>query len=162
MHTTRENPALAHWHRMEGLVQAWLRERQQLLYLLCAVQGLRGLEEDREPLDTRVSRLCEVLVDYISAGYFEIYQELAREARWVHSANHRLIRHILARLEASTEEALCFNEDFDTPQQIRARKDELPARLSRLLEQLEERFALEDQLILSIHHSGSAEVPVIQ
>ena len=159
---TRENPALAHWHRMEGLVQAWLRERQQLLYLLCAVQGLRGLEHDREPLDTRVSRLCEVLVDYISAGYFEIYQELAREARWVRHDNGRLIRHMLSRLEASTDEALRFNEDFDTPEQIRDRQNELPARLSRLLELLEERFALEDQLILSIHHDGSAEVPVLQ
>ncbi len=159
---TPQHSALAHWQRMEGLVQAWLRERQQLLYLLCAVQGLQGLETDKRPLEHRVSRLCQVLMDYISAGYFEIYQELAREARWVRNDNGRLIRHIMERLQTSTEAALQFNEDYESPESIRARSEELPARLSELLELLEERFALEDQLILSIHGQEMTTAPVVQ
>lgn len=159
---TPERSSLAHWHRMEGLVQSWLRERQQLLYLLCAVQGLQGLETDKRPLEERVSRLCQVLMDYISVGYFEIYQELAREACWVRKDNGHLIRHIMERLESSTEAALQFNEDYKNPKSIRVRSKELPTRLSTLLELLEERFALEDQLILSIHQQGMTTTPVTQ
>ena len=32
--------ALAQWQRIEALVQAWLDERQQLIVLLCTMQGL--------------------------------------------------------------------------------------------------------------------------
>lgn len=144
------------WQRIEGLVQEWLRERQELLYLLCNIRGLRGVDSRDSRLETRVQRFCEVLMDYISAGYFEVYRELAREAHTYHPESAALALTILHRLDDSTDEALAFNEDFDSDRHIRARRAELPHRLSSLLEKLEERFALEDQLIVSIHQSGRA------
>lgn len=146
---TNAQTALAQWQRIEALVQEWLRERQQLLYLLCTIRGLRSAGHG--PVAERVQEFCEVLMDYISAGHFEIYRELAREARCFQRDNPQMTRSIMRRLEESTDEALAFNDDFDTEEHIRALVDVLPQRLGDLLEKLEERFALEDQLIVSIH-----------
>ena len=145
------NDALAQWQRIETLVKHWLEERRRLIYLLCAVRGIRGLTFDGVPIHYRVQQLCQVLMDYISAGHFEVYRELVREARSFHTDNPGLVNKILQELEDSTDEALSFNEDFETPERCDALLDSLPRRLSTLLEKLEERFALEDQLILSIH-----------
>ncbi|MCG8393692.1 MAG: sigma D regulator [Pseudomonadales bacterium] len=143
--------AMTQWHRIETLVQAWLDERQQLIVLLCTLQGLKGLSEPPRPLHKQVQQFCQVLMDYISAGYFEVYRELVNEARHFHRENPALTRQILKRLDSSTDEALAFNADFENSTQCAALRNQLPDRISRLMEILEERFALEDQLILSIH-----------
>lgn len=143
--------AFAQWQRIEYMVQQWLEERRHLLYLLCAIQGIRGLTFDGIPVHYRVQQFCQVLMDYISAGHFEIYRELLQEADALHRDNPVLAQKILDQLEDSTDEALAFNEDFDSPEHCDAMLHSLPQRLSRLLEKLEDRFALEDQLIVSIH-----------
>ena len=158
---TDTRKALVHWQRIEGLVQEWPRERQQLLALLCNGRGIRGITVKQRPIEDRIQRFCEVLMDYISAGYFEVYRELAREARYLTGDHAALAMSIIRRLEDSTDEALAFNEDFDSAEHIQARGDLLPQRLSRLLEKLEERFALEDQLIVSIHQSSAPEQRVV-
>jgi len=152
--TVESNEALDQWQRIEAMVQHWLEERRRLLYLLCAVRGIRGLTFDGVPVHYRVQQFCQVLMDYISAGHFEIYRELVREARCFDDDNGERVGKILQELEDSTDEALAFNEDFESPESCDALLDQLPRRLSNLLEKLEERFALEDQLIVSIHQRG--------
>lgn len=142
--------ATAQWQRIETLVQAWLDERQQLIVLLCTLQGVRGLSS-REPQHKQLQQFCELLMDYISAGYFEVYRELVNEARHFHRENPALTHHILRQLDSSTDEALAFNADFENPGTCAELKAQLPQRISLLMQTLEERFALEDQLILSIH-----------
>lgn len=154
--STPHRQALEQWHRIEQRVQVWLRERRELLALLCSLQGLCGLGADRLPVPQRVQRFCEVLMDYISAGHFEIYRDLAAEAQQLRGADPALVEHVMHRLERSTDAALAFNEEYDTPEHVQQLLDALPDRLTELLEQLEERFALEDQLILSIHTGALA------
>ena len=50
--------ALAQWQRIEALVQAWLDERQQLIVLLCTLQGHGGFRlAKRHPLtDVRAEK----------------------------------------------------------------------------------------------------------
>ncbi|MED5387876.1 MAG: sigma D regulator [Pseudomonadota bacterium] len=148
---TPHSAALAQWQRIEALVQAWLDERQQLIVLLCTLQGLKGLSDPRQPLQKQVQYFCQLLMDYISAGYFEVYRELVNEARHFHRDNPALTHQILQQLDNSTDAALAFNEDFERPEQWMSRRDQLPARITQLMQTLEDRFALEDQLILSIH-----------
>ncbi|MGB2247054.1 MAG: sigma D regulator [Alcanivorax sediminis] len=142
--------AMAQWQRIETLVKAWLDERQQLIVLLCTLQGMRGFSS-QVPQQKQLQQFCELLMDYISAGYFEVYRELVNEARHFHRENPALTHHILSQLDASTDEALAFNADFENPASNSLLKARLPQRISQLMETLEERFALEDQLILSIH-----------
>ncbi len=153
---TSAQTAMAQWQRIEALVQEWLRERQQLLYLISTIRSASNRAQPPLRLARRIQEFCELLMDYISAGYFEVYRELAREARCFQRDNQALTRSIMQRLEDSTDEALAFNDDFDTEEHIQQLYAMLPARLSELLEKLEERFALEDQLIVSIHQK---EVP---
>ncbi len=152
--TVESNEARDEWQRIESLVNHWLEERRRLLYLLCAVRGIRGLTFDGVPVHYRVQQFCQVLMDYISAGHFEVYRELISKARAFNSENAEQVGRILQLLEDSTDEALTFNEDFASPESCDAQLDSLALRLSNLLEKLEERFALEDQLIVSIHQRG--------
>jgi len=156
---TPHSATLAQWRRIEALVHAWLEQRRRLIVLLCSVQGLEGFQRPGS-IQKQVRELCQLLMDYISAGHFEIYRELVREARLgaVHQGGTiSLASHILHQLDPSTEEALAFNEDFDSDDHCLNQLESLPERLNQLTEMLEERFALEDQLILSVHSRGATE-----
>jgi regulator of sigma D len=157
---TQPHAALRQWQRIELLVQQWLGERQQLLRMLFSLRTLTSSDRQRNPLPQRVQQFCQLLVDYISAGYFEIYRELAREARYTQHENPALIASILQRLEESTDAALAFNDDFDNVEHIVSLQGKLPQRLNELLVKLEERFALEDQLIVSIHQRDAPVMKV--
>ncbi|PKM22644.1 MAG: Rsd/AlgQ family anti-sigma factor [Gammaproteobacteria bacterium HGW-Gammaproteobacteria-14] len=152
---TQAHQALQKWQRIELLVQQWLNERQQLITLLNSLPPLIASNAQRNPLPQRIQEFCQLLMDYISAGYFEIYRELAEEARCLRR-NNGLDASVLKRLDISTDAALSFNDDFDTPEHIRILQNRLPQRLADLRSKLQERFALEDQLIVSIHHRTSS------
>lgn len=154
---TQAHQALQKWHRIELLVQQWLNERQQLIMLLNSLPPLVTSSAQRNPLPQRIQEFCQLLMDYISAGYFEIYRELAEEARCLRCSDG-LNTSILKRLDISTDAALAFNDDFDTAEHIRVLQHRLPQRLADLHAKLQERFALEDQLIVSIHHRNSSGV----
>lgn len=158
---TSAQTAMAQWQRIEALVQEWLRERQQLLYLISTIRSASSRTTSPLRVSKRIQEFCELLMDYISAGYFEIYRELAREARCFERDNQAFTRSIMHRLEDSTDEALAFNDDFDTEEHIAQMYTSLPSRLSELLEKLEERFALEDQLIVSIHQKEAPAPEVV-
>ncbi|MCC1495860.1 Rsd/AlgQ family anti-sigma factor [Alcanivorax sp. 1008] len=147
--------ALQQWQRIELLVQQWLGERQQILRMLFSLRTLISSDRQRSPLPQRVQQFCQLLMDYVSAGYFEVYRELAREVHHTQPENRALVAAILQRLEESTDAALAFNDDFDSNGNITALRANLPQRLHELLIKLEERFALEDQLIVSIHQRES-------
>lgn len=152
-------PALPQWQRTETLVQTWLKERQQLLALLCALPDMNDANvEDNPALHQHIQSLCQTLMDYISAGYFEIYRELAVEARSLQRDNPTWLEAMLHRLEDSTDAALAFNEHYDQVTRRQCALTELPEKMASLLEKLEERFMLEDQLIISFHLQGSQPV----
>lgn len=149
---TAHSTTLARWQRIEALVHGWLEQRQRIIVLLCTIQGLRGFEDARpRSIQIQVQEFCQLLMDYISAGYFEIYQELVREARQFNDGQPVIAEHLLRQMDDSTAEALAFNEDFATRDHCLGQLEQLPERLTLLTEMLEERFALEDQLILSVH-----------
>ena len=147
----QSHAALQQWQRVELLVQQWLGERQQILRMLFSLRTLVSSDRQRNPLPQRVQQFCQLLMDYVSAGYFEVYRELAREVHNSQPENRPLVSAILKRLEESTDAALAFNDDFDSSEHIVALQAKLPQRLHELLVKLEERFALEDQLIVSVH-----------
>ena len=108
--TTSAQTAMAQWERIEALVQEWLRERQQLLHLISAIRTTSQRSKSSSQVTQHIQELCELLMDYISAGYFEIYRELACEARCFQRDNQAFTRSIMQRLEDSTDEALAFKK----------------------------------------------------
>lgn len=154
--TPQSHSALLQWQRVELLVEQWLGERQQLLRLLDQLRlGCRA-QPTPPLLDRQVQAFCQLLIDYISAGYFEVYRELAEQARHVRGGNPAAIARLLRQLDDSTDAALRFNDEFEGAPAGLPAISQLATGLGTLTDKLEERFALEDQLIVSIHQR---EVP---
>ncbi|MFC2973171.1 sigma D regulator [Azotobacter bryophylli] len=132
------------WGGVHLLIDRWLRERCELL------QTFDSLRQRAPTADAAgVQDFCQLLVDYVSAGHFEIYEQLMNEAKaFGNQRGLELARQIYPRLESLTEAALAFNDCCDDG-------DCLDGCLSRELEELGgllgERFELEDCLIEVLH-----------
>ncbi len=101
---------------------------------------------------------CQVLVDYVSAGHFEIYDQLVEEAIIYNDGGVELARRIYPRIQATTEAALDFNDRFDkTPEELEELNRLVP-QLAELGVMLEERFLLEDTLIEKLHNAHAGQM----
>ncbi|RRJ82464.1 sigma D regulator [Aestuariirhabdus litorea] len=141
------------WGGVSEIIDRWLNERQQLIVLYCDINGIHGFRDaDSTPTPVRIQRFCQILLDYTSAGHFEVYEQLAAEAREFNDdAGIRLLERIYPRIEQITQICVAFNDRYDTTEHCEQLASDLPNELSRIGEVLEERFALEDQLIETLH-----------
>lgn len=140
------------WGGVHQIIDRWLDERRELIVRMFAING--GQDDsvaDDTPLEHRVLEFCEILVDYVSAGHFEVYEQLLREAEEFKDADMDTVNRIVAALDANTEHVLAFNDAYRDVKEARQHLDDLEADLSRLGEKLEERFELEDRLIRDLH-----------
>ena len=144
------NRPLPSWNEIDSLVSRWLKDRQQLIVLYCKVDGLKEFAAEKTPLSVRINALCDVLIDYVSAGHFEVYKYLMQEAEQFEKDYRTTINRLLPQIQSSTEIALDFNDrysaDIDDDTMNRLPKD-----LNELGVRMVERFELEDQLIAQLH-----------
>lgn len=140
------------WGGVHDLIDRWLNERQELLVLFCAIKGLKPYSPRETPLNVKVQAFCQVMMDYCSAGHFEVYEQLVLEAQEYNDGGIELARKHYPRLEAITLECVNFNDSYDTAEHCLEKMSDLSADLSALGELLEERFQLEDELIEALHN----------
>jgi regulator of sigma D len=126
------------------LIDKLLEERAKMLVLYCRAAGL-----DADPPGNSVAKtvqeFCQLLVDYIAAGHFTLYERIVngeeRRQRVAEVADD-----IYPDIAATTGAALDFNDKYEHPEKVN--DDEQLARdLSALGEQLASRIELEDKLI---------------
>lgn len=141
-----------HWGTVDTLITRWLKERQELILLYCAVDGLREFTPQDTPINIKIQALCDVLIDYVSAGHFEIYDELMQEAADFEEDYKAFAADILPNIQKSTEIAVDFNDTYTGAELIEEDLPKLAADLSQLGEYLVERFDLEDKLIEVLHN----------
>ena len=146
------------WGGVHQLIDRWLKERQELLVHYCDLSDT-ARDTASENLGKKLERLCQILVDYTSAGHFEIYEQLIQEAREFDDGGIELAGHIYPRISETTEVVLDFNERIDGKRPAESEMDDLMAELSRLGEALETRFELEDFLIEHLHNVHADKVP---
>lgn len=143
------------WGGVHRLIDRWLDARREMLVAFMDLQ--EACDADPESVTKeRINDFSELLMDYISAGHFEIYPQLREEAKAF--SDHEaltLADRLLERLEISTQLALDFENEFSTPTRCQHYVFRLPAWLDRLSKGLTERFALEDQLIGRLHAAHS-------
>ncbi|GAB6390058.1 sigma D regulator [Stutzerimonas marianensis] len=133
------------WGGVHLLIDRWLQERHEL------INAFDGLHAD-EGADSRsaLQKFCEILLDYVSAGHFEIYEQLLNEAEaFGDERGLELARQIYPRIEAITEVAVAFNDRCDKGECLESAG--FPEELKRLGQLLHERFELEDCLIEVLH-----------
>ena len=139
--------ALERWGGVHSLIDRWLDQRRALL--VSFIELKEACDAELEAVSkARIDTFSELLMDYISAGHFEIYPQLAEEAKAFNdeSALH-IAAQLLERLEMSTAMVLEFDEDFVSPVRCQQNLARLPAWIDRLAKGLTERFALEEQLM---------------
>ncbi|PKM29330.1 MAG: sigma D regulator [Gammaproteobacteria bacterium HGW-Gammaproteobacteria-11] len=138
------------WGGVHKLIDAWLAERKQLITEYNQLHDRSA--PDQHP-DTALASFCDVLVDYMSAGHFEIYEQLIREAEdFKDQRGLDLAKQLYPRIETITEQAVAFNDLYADTQAV-ADEAQMQARLNSLGAMLHERFELEDCLIEVLHNA---------
>ncbi len=128
------------WGGKSQVIDRWLMDRQALLVSFCELAGINKRSECLPDPD-EIDNFCSALLDYLSVGHFEGDK-------------------LYPRLTKTTDAALAFNDTFAqavTPEQAA----EFDSALAKLGETLEERFALEDELIAHVNITMKVEFTVI-
>ncbi|MBU2039477.1 sigma D regulator [Thalassolituus sp. ST750PaO-4] len=137
------------WGGVHKLIDSWLSGRQELIVLFCNLSASKPLSAE-QPLGPGIQRFCQSMMDYCSAGHFEIYEQLINEAKEYDDGGLELASTLVPKLDELTGRCVDFNDTYDqhcTFEELA----QLPKDLSAIGEILEERFELEDQLIERLH-----------
>lgn len=136
------------WGGVHLLIDRWLQARHELVRAYDALGAEPGaLADSRQPL----LEFCGVLVDYVSAGHFEIYEQLTSEAKaFGDKRGLELADTIYPRIDVITEKLLAFNDLCDAGKCVAEKFKELGGLLH-------ERFELEDCLIEVLHNAHKEE-----
>ena len=133
------------WGGVNSIIDRWLQERQDMLVLYCE---LSGLSAESLHCGAKLEGLCQILVDYVSAGHFEVYGRLVKEAREFEDKDAlKETQNLFDIIDATTEAILDFNDKYqETDDLMTIGKD-----LSQLGETLANRFEAEDRMIEVLH-----------
>jgi len=155
MPISKKNPG-KQFAAVEELLTHWLKERRSVLgkYTEIAITTQSTLEGPE--LAQRQKDFCFLLVDYISAGHFEIFHELIAEAEIYDDGSGELAKNLMPAIADTTEVILAYEEKYNTGSNC---PETLERDLSALGEMLESRFVLEDQLIAGLHNAHRQQNP---
>ena len=135
------------WGGVSEIIDRWLEERQEMLVQYCALSGLNEELSDVQRGE-KLRSFCQILVDYVSAGHFEVYDQLIKEGREFDDADAlQEASKLYDVVDTTTEKLLDFNDKYLETDDLTA----LSLDLSQLGEALEIRFSAEDRLIAVLH-----------
>jgi regulator of sigma D len=143
------------WGGVHIMIDRWLEQRRVLIESMIQLRK----REEFTPTDTPlILSVSEKLVDYVSAGHFEVYEQLAIEAKEFcdDSALQRLTS-VMPEIQETTEFVVEFNDKFDTKEHCNDRLVELPFALQTLGVIMSDRFILEDLLIKELHEAHNEQ-----
>ncbi len=136
------------WGGVSDVIDRWLQARQDMLVHYCNLSNIHEFDSDNLDHGSKLQSLCELLVDYISAGHFEVYQQLMEECRAFGDKDAIEEAHsLLDQVHATTQSSLDFNDKYLETDDL----DTLADDLSQLGESLATRFEAEDRMIEVLH-----------
>ncbi len=126
------------------MIDKLLAERKEMLALYWHVAGLEPLTKET-PIGDHLQEFCQVLVDYIAFGHFEVYDRIGsgKERR---GAVVSVAQEIYPRILDTTDVTVSFNDKYDESDH-ELHLENLSKDLSQMGEVLATRIELEDQLI---------------
>jgi len=137
--------------RSDSIEEHLTDERADMLAQFCRIAGVEPWEDPHstEELKTMLQQFCEILVDYLAAGHFGLYQ------RFIDGEERREEIRILAeklypKISETTQMALDFNDKYEDEAHKEFDKS-FSDDLSKLGQALAVRIELEDQLLSVIH-----------
>ena len=146
----RRSDPTKQFQAVDDLLQRWLKERRTLLTRYTEIVVVNDSAIPDAALVQRQKDLCSVLVDYVSAGHFEVFHELLNEAESFADGSGTLAATVMPAIGDTTEVILAYEEKYGAGQYY---PETLERDLSALGEVLESRFVMEDRLIAGLHNS---------
>lgn len=144
----RNEQAKQRWGGAHAAVDTWLQERQAMLIEYFKLAGLPPYEREAHalPAAADVTHFCELLMDYISAGHFEVFDTIIRNSQKAPESTRELADELFPLIGDTTEIALDFNDSYGdvTPE---SELNGFDRDLSNLGEALELRMEFEDRLL---------------
>jgi regulator of sigma D len=146
------------WGGVHLLIDRWLQERHELVETFDSLVAAPEVDAGKRK---ELLKFCAILVDYVSAGHFEVYEQLTNEAKaFGDDRGLELAKTIYPRIDVITEKALAFNDLCDKGDCSNGEK--VVGALKELGGLLHERFELEDCLIEVLHTAHKVEGEVEQ
>jgi len=142
-------PATDRRARTRREIKKLISERNEVLALYCSLAGCDGnnITSADEIEAENLQEFCQLLIDYIATGHFELYSRISEGKERRHEIVS-LADTIYTRIEKTTALAVEFNDTYDGVNSFTDElKNKLPSQLSILGEELATRIELEDQLI---------------
>ena len=136
------------WSNVDSLLERLMKERQALISQYCQFADAAPYKPGEASTLEQISDFCQILLDYVSAGHFEVYAELLEEAESFADGSAEAAKNLLPKITLSTEAALEFNDLYEKAE---GPFINLASRLSKLGELMEARFEYEDELIEKLH-----------
>ena len=145
-----DNPhdAREQWNAVEDLLKKWLKERRDTLVNYTAIATEIYANTQPQSQTESLKQLCQLLVDYVSAGHFEVFHELIKEAETFNDGGSAIAEGLIPRIADTTEIIMAFDEKYPSES---ADSTQFSRDMSLLGEALESRYELEDQLIAGLH-----------
>ncbi|SMF12143.1 regulator of sigma D [Alteromonadaceae bacterium Bs31] len=141
------------WGGVSDIIDRWLKERQQVLVVYCQLSEI--LDDYSAETGNTLRTLCQLMMDYVSAGHFEVYDQLVQEGReFKNETALTEAKTLFSQVDKTTEFALDFNDKYQEVDDL----DSLPEDMSKLGELLATRFEAEDRAIEVLHNAHKDQV----
>jgi len=125
-------------------IDNWLEERNQLIILYCKLSGSRNQQE--LPNNQQINHFCGLLIDYVSAGHFEVYEQIVGMCETYGHSSMQLLEKLYPEISKTTDIVVNFNDKYSQFSEGSVMKF-LDSDLSQLGEAIARRVELEDSLI---------------
>ncbi|XPF92635.1 sigma D regulator [Colwellia sp. RE-S-Sl-9] len=138
----------------EQTINNWLLERHKVLIAYCDLAGLTPNEQNEGalPQSFYIKHFCQILMDYISAGHFDIFEKIISAYQYSAYDSSPYLHEIYPKILVSTDLALQFNDKY-AETILEEHLNAFDDNLSLLGKHLEQRFELEDSLLQSASRS---------
>ena len=144
------------WGGANSLIDQWLNNRRKLLVNYCKIAGIPPYDSTEKSLPpvTLIKEFCDLLMDYVSEGHFEVYDQVVTACEQHGSSSKTLAQNLVPRISETTDSALDFNDKYTTLVDDNV-LFQLDKDLSSLGHAMETRFELEDKLWEVLHTKHS-------
>ena len=144
-----------HWNNVSEMIERWIEERRELLVKYCELTEVTDFSDPENNYDAELQQFCEIMVDYVSVGHFEVFEQITKEAE-IFGNDQGLDKspELIEKIQTTTELILDFNDKYITAKDL----DALIIDLAALGETFVQRFADEDVLIDLLHSTNVSKL----
>ena len=133
--------------RTRDMIDKWLAERQEMLVLYCQLAGLEPYTPERSTREL-LRNFCQVLVDYIAFGHFEIYNRISQGGERRQSVL-RIAEEVYPKIAEVAEISVAFNDKYEATDNFPS-MEQLDQDLSVMGAEIAQRIELEDRVVQAL------------